>query len=40
VAWKNLEFTVEAVSENRVQLVRIVRTPEEYRDEGVTEGAG
>lgn len=41
VTWKNLEFTVEAVSENRVELVRIVRTPEELEDEGkAVEGTG
>jgi CBS domain containing-hemolysin-like protein len=40
VTWKGLEFTVEAVSENRVHLVRIARTPEESSDEGVTEGTG
>jgi CBS domain containing-hemolysin-like protein len=40
VTWKSLEFTVEAVSENRVELVRIVRTPEGPSDEGNVEGAG
>jgi putative hemolysin len=29
VTWRNLEFTVEAVSENRIERLRIVRTPEE-----------
>jgi CBS domain containing-hemolysin-like protein len=38
VTWKSLEFTVEAVSENRVQLVRIVRTAEESSDEEAAEG--
>jgi len=40
VTWEGLEFTVEAVSENRVHLVRIARTPEESSNEGVTEGTG
>jgi len=33
VSWRNLEFTVEAVSENRILRVRVVRSPEEEEDE-------
>jgi CBS domain containing-hemolysin-like protein len=40
VAWRNLEFTVEAVSENRIQRVRVVRHPEEAYGEGEEEEAG
>jgi CBS domain containing-hemolysin-like protein len=33
LSWRNLDFTVEAVSENRIQRIRIVRRPEEVPDE-------
>ena len=33
MSWQNLDFTVEAVSENRIQRIRIVRRPEEVPDE-------
>ncbi|HUU54896.1 MAG TPA: hemolysin family protein [Armatimonadota bacterium] len=33
VSWRNLDFAVEAVSENRIQRVRIVRLPKEGEDE-------
>jgi putative hemolysin len=33
VTWRDLEFTVEGVSENRIQRVRIVRLPEEISAE-------
>ena len=38
VTWRNLEFTVEAVSENRVERVRIVRTPEEPKSQEDDDG--
>ncbi len=33
LSWRDLHFTVEAVSENRIQRVRIMRAPEEAEDE-------
>jgi len=33
VVWRNLEFAVEAVSENRILRVRVARKPEEEEDE-------
>ena len=33
LSWRDLQFIVEAVSENRIQRVRIVRAPEEAEDE-------
>jgi CBS domain containing-hemolysin-like protein len=33
VVWRDLEFTVEAVSENRVERIRVVRNPEGGQDE-------
>jgi putative hemolysin len=39
VEWKNLEFTVEGVSENRIQVVRVVRTgPAEPEEEEAENG--
>ena len=35
VVWQSLEFTVEVVSENRIERVRVVRHPEESLDERV-----
>jgi CBS domain containing-hemolysin-like protein len=40
VRWRDLDFTVEAVAENRIQRVRVVRRPEEARDEEDREEAG
>jgi len=33
VSWRNLDFTVEVVSENRIQAIRVVRRLEEVPDE-------
>jgi len=40
LSWRNLDLTVEAVSENRIQRVRVVRRPEEVPDEEDGEDAG
>ncbi len=33
ISWRNLHFTVEAVMENRIERVRVVRDPEVAADE-------
>ncbi len=38
-SWRSLDFIVEAVSENRIQRVRVVRNPEEAYDEEEREEA-
>ncbi len=40
VQWRNLEFIVEAVAENRIQRVRVVRRAEEALGEGEEEETG
>jgi len=40
MSWRNLDFTVEVVSENRIQRVRAVRRPEEVPDEEDGEDTG
>jgi CBS domain containing-hemolysin-like protein len=34
ISWRNLDFVVEAVSENRIHRVRVLRRPEEAQNEG------
>lgn len=40
VRWENLDFAVEAVSENRIQRVRVIRKPQEGDDDKTGEQRG